>query len=412
MVRKPFFSVVMPTRNRASLLPTAIRSVLGQTFEDFELIVSDNQSDDNTREVVESFQDPRIKYFRTSDFLTINNSWASAVGHATGEYVAFLCDDDAYGKVYLEAFKTEIDSSNLDLAACGMPQYYEHPHYESAYKLTAPRFTNAAQTIDCFGREETVFRYMFAKGGLTTFPDDFDPVGLPYLSNGVYRREIFLELKQRLGSVFPRDLASTDVYSSTIILSQFTKRYAYIDKPLYIQRVSDVSLTRSPDIEKQKKTYGRPSHDLGRFNSYFVDFSYSNLWVEACLLAAADTGFEIDFELNWAKYYLKAYDSLMYLQDRGFDMRAEIASFFGTVERQSKSIRDEVLPVVNSPRARFSRFLRTSKAARPLLKMRQRAEPQVDEGMVGLNDELTIDEYAARLDDEFLEKYARQGVTI
>lgn len=60
----PTVSVVIPTYNRAHLLGRAIQSVLNQTYHDFEIIVVDDGSTDNTEKVVKSFNDPRIHYIR------------------------------------------------------------------------------------------------------------------------------------------------------------------------------------------------------------------------------------------------------------------------------------------------------------------------------------------------------------
>jgi len=60
----PTVSVIIPTYNRAHLVGRAIRSVLNQTFQDFEIIVVDDGSTDNTEEVVKSFNDPRIRDIR------------------------------------------------------------------------------------------------------------------------------------------------------------------------------------------------------------------------------------------------------------------------------------------------------------------------------------------------------------
>jgi len=91
---KPFFTVVIPTHSRSNLLKHAVVSVLDQTFENFELIIVDDHSTDNTFSVVSSFSDPRIQY-------VINHRKKGACGarnvgifSARGKWVAFLDDDD------------------------------------------------------------------------------------------------------------------------------------------------------------------------------------------------------------------------------------------------------------------------------------------------------------------------------
>ena len=92
----PFFTVVIPTHNRSTLLKRAIESVLSQTFEDFEVIVIDDHSSDDTSSAVKSFTDPRLSYM-------INNRTKGACGarnvgifSAKGKWVAFLDDDDIW----------------------------------------------------------------------------------------------------------------------------------------------------------------------------------------------------------------------------------------------------------------------------------------------------------------------------
>lgn len=63
-MKKPFFSVVIPTYNRSSTLKCAIESVFLQNFDDLEIIVVDDASPDDTQRVVKSFKDKRIRYFK------------------------------------------------------------------------------------------------------------------------------------------------------------------------------------------------------------------------------------------------------------------------------------------------------------------------------------------------------------
>lgn len=92
----PKVSVILPTYNRAHLLGRAIRSVLDQTYQDFELIVIDDGSTDNTNEVVKSFNEPRIRYIRQE--LNRGPTVARNIGinAAKGKYIAFQDSDDEW----------------------------------------------------------------------------------------------------------------------------------------------------------------------------------------------------------------------------------------------------------------------------------------------------------------------------
>ena len=98
----PRASVVIPTYNRARILPRAVRSVLNQTFGDFELIVVDDASTDDTEEVVRAIGDARVIYLRQD----ANRGGAAArdrgIAAARGAYVAFLDDDDEWLPQFLE----------------------------------------------------------------------------------------------------------------------------------------------------------------------------------------------------------------------------------------------------------------------------------------------------------------------
>jgi glycosyltransferase involved in cell wall biosynthesis len=94
----PKISVVIPTYNRAHLLPECINSVLDQTFRDFEIIVIDDGSTDNTREVVSAF--PVIYLWQENQRLPGARNKGSEL--AQGEYIAFLDSDDVLLKNALE----------------------------------------------------------------------------------------------------------------------------------------------------------------------------------------------------------------------------------------------------------------------------------------------------------------------
>lgn len=78
MPQNPLLSVIVPTRERADTLKFAIRTILDQSTDDIELIISDNFSQDNTQEIVESFSDHRLKYFNTGKRLSMCDNWEFA----------------------------------------------------------------------------------------------------------------------------------------------------------------------------------------------------------------------------------------------------------------------------------------------------------------------------------------------
>jgi len=91
---KPFFSIVIPTYNRARDLKCAITAILQQSFHDFEIIVSDNNSKDKTQWVMSEFMDPRIRYFRNTRNLGWIPNLQRAINYSKGTYVLLHGDDD------------------------------------------------------------------------------------------------------------------------------------------------------------------------------------------------------------------------------------------------------------------------------------------------------------------------------
>lgn len=90
----PVFSITMATYNRASLLPRAINSVLNQSYQNFELIIVDDGSRDNTEEVCRSFKDSRILYYKQEQNRGVLACRNKGFDLARGDYTAFLDDDD------------------------------------------------------------------------------------------------------------------------------------------------------------------------------------------------------------------------------------------------------------------------------------------------------------------------------
>lgn len=110
-------SVIIPTYNRPHYLKQAIASAVGQSYKNLEIIVSDDCSPENPRKILESFQDPRIRFRRNRKNLGISLNVIGAFREARGKYVASLNDDDMWNEDFLEKLVPQLDANpNLVIA--------------------------------------------------------------------------------------------------------------------------------------------------------------------------------------------------------------------------------------------------------------------------------------------------------
>ncbi|UZR92536.1 glycosyltransferase family 2 protein [Chondrinema litorale] len=108
----PYFSVVIPVYNREKLIQEAINSVLDQSFSNFEIIVIDDASTDNTAQTIKSYKDGRIIYLRNE----LNNERGASRNRgilaSKGKYICFLDSDDLFDVDHLENFYKYLESKN------------------------------------------------------------------------------------------------------------------------------------------------------------------------------------------------------------------------------------------------------------------------------------------------------------
>ena len=107
-------SVIMNCHNGEKYLKQSIESVLNQTYKNIELIFFDNQSSDNSRKIVKSYQDSRIKYYKSEKLLKLYEARNLAIKHASGNFIAFLDTDDYWLPTKLKK-QILLFSNNKDL---------------------------------------------------------------------------------------------------------------------------------------------------------------------------------------------------------------------------------------------------------------------------------------------------------
>ena len=169
------FSVLLPTRNRVDLLRYAVESVRRQDYGDWEIVVSDNDSSDETESYVRSFAEARIRYLRSPQFIPVTDNWNKALAESKGDYIVMLGDDDSL-----------------------LPGY----------------FTKIASLIDKFGSPELVYvqalQYAYP-GAIPDNPKAFVQIGYCEFLEG--RSEPFLLSREQARSAVDKSMAMQLVFS-------------------------------------------------------------------------------------------------------------------------------------------------------------------------------------------------------
>lgn len=120
-------SIIMPTFNRAHCISDAIRSVLSQSYENWELIIVDDGSRDGTQDVVSAFEDPRITYIALDRNLGAAAARNAAVEPATGQFVTYLDSDNTIEPHFLLVMANVLEESpDVDMVYCAQRGFETH----------------------------------------------------------------------------------------------------------------------------------------------------------------------------------------------------------------------------------------------------------------------------------------------
>ncbi|MEJ2005685.1 MAG: glycosyltransferase [Cyclobacteriaceae bacterium] len=209
----PFFSIIIPTYNRASVLPDAIRSVLDQKYSNFELIIVDDGSTDETEEVIASFRDKRIRYIQK---INEERSIARNTGiyHASGSYVSFLDSDDfLYDNHFSEAYKF--------ISQTDRPEVF-HLNFERVYGSKKP---NMAESLPHVVNDVVLDDNRLSCNGVFIRRDIANKIKFIHHRRATYTEDTELWIRLSSRYVFHHRPVITSV------IQMHDRRSAYIVKP-------------------------------------------------------------------------------------------------------------------------------------------------------------------------------------
>ena len=207
----PLISIVIPTYNRADLIPKAIQSVIDQTYQNWELIIVDNYSDDGTKEVIHSFKDPRISMLLIPRTGSVAASRNLGVLHSKGEWIAFLDSDDWW---FPEKLKTvsEVIQNGPDLI------YHDLQIVSGLDDENSPRKTKSRKLKD------PIFLDLLLNGNDIA------------LSSVTLRKSIFMKVNGMNES--PNFFAIED-YETWLRIAKVTNKFAHIPRALGAYQLHD-----------------------------------------------------------------------------------------------------------------------------------------------------------------------------
>ena len=238
----PKVSVIIPTYNRIESLRLAIKSVLAQTFQDFEIIVVDDASHDNTAEVVARFKDERIRYIRHGTNKKISASRNTGVLNSQGRYIAFLDDDDEWLSEKLQLEVDLLENSPLKTGAV----------YTGFYKIDK---VSGATVVQVPTKKGFIFNDMLTQNWLGT-------------STVLLKKECF----EKVG-LFDESINFGEDYDMWIRISK-EFQFEYIEEPLVKYSASGNKISNDYDkvikgyeilIDKYHKLFARNRKSCSRF---------------------------------------------------------------------------------------------------------------------------------------------------
>lgn len=236
----PRFTIIIPTRERAATLKHSLATVTAQDFPALEILVSDNFSSDDTAAVVAANPDKRIRYLNTGRRLSMSHNWEFALGHATGEWIGYIGDDDGLLPGALTRLDAHIREAGDDLELVrARPGHFLWPELLGR--------AGGHLSLPLGGRPRMVNCEAALKACLS---GQLHYLELPTLYTGGFVKKTALDrVRAPSGDFFLSRIP--DVYSS-VILSASCTAYLLLPQPLALNGASAAStgtaqFTRSAD---------------------------------------------------------------------------------------------------------------------------------------------------------------------
>ena len=197
-------SVVIPTYNRGYCLRRTIKSVISQTCDDWELVIVDNSSEDNTQRIISDFRDERIRLLQIQNNGIIAKSRNHGIEAASGEFIAFLDSDDKWLPTKLER--------SLEMLEVGCRLVHHDMYLAYGIDLETSRINNASRRL-----KRPVLGDLIGRG------------------NAICTSSVVVEsqlLKEVSGFSEDPEIVGIEDYDLWVRLAERTEEFGFIEEPL------------------------------------------------------------------------------------------------------------------------------------------------------------------------------------
>jgi glycosyltransferase involved in cell wall biosynthesis len=272
------FTIIIPTRERADTLLYSLKTCTDQNYENLQIIVSDNYSGDNTREVVESFKDSRIKYINTGKRISMSHNWEFAMDQVTDGLVCFLGDDDGFLCDAVAQINTVLNDTGLTTITW-LAERYIWPSWTNNNRANFLSVTlnKGFDILDCKKQKEKILKCE------TGYAE------LPWLYKGFASLEDINKVKKITGAFFHSMIP--DVYSGVALMNVIDK-YIFSHKPYAFDANSGNSNSGlyKNDEKKIKENIPFLTEENIPYNEKLIICLSGAIMLAESIYQAADTG--------------------------------------------------------------------------------------------------------------------------
>lgn len=274
-------SILIPVYNREELIGKTLNSALNQTYDNFEIIVVDNASTDNTWEIIQKYekQDGRIKAFRNNTNIGPVKNWRKCLDYATGEYGKILWSDDLIAPDFIEKTIPWMEDKDVGFVFTGTEIFYD----------------SSNKKIDYFfiGQSGIYNSEKYINGAL--FEGDY-PVspGCALFRLADLKHNLMIDIPNKVNSNFAMHAIGNDLLIFLLTANKYGK-FAFVNEKLSFFRAHEGSISIQSNNGKLPLHYDlAKAYFVEKYRDDLIKKMNANIWIHAKIFATEAKKYKLE----------------------------------------------------------------------------------------------------------------------